>query len=407
MMRSVHLVASCCMWARPRESLSPARAGMTAGSIVLLGNLCKNPPSRTWRSRGMHRRGFARLLALSMVVAAPLVAARSGASPKPKAQGPIQHVVFVMQENHSFDDVFGKFCAEVDSGQIVRAGVNDPCHGATTATLKDGSTRNLTIEPDYGLNLSHSVGSQVKSMDGGLMDGWELDPRCKPGGSHPYACLSQYDPLRGTCGNEASRTARRTSTRSQSNTPCPTDVRVPSHAVLGGHMVLGSASLEHFLGQNPRQRGGDPGGAVGWGCNAGKSSSGSSRGTPGARSTSRRASRTAPATWARWNGYSGTKADYVPTIFDSMDAAGVPWKTDDKSSADSDEAIGWSICPTFWECAGSSQAKAGWTTASSSTTPQHGLPAVSFVIPAAGGPRTSLPRCRRGTPGWARSSSPS
>ncbi len=113
----------------------------------------------------MHRRGFARLLALVMVVAAPLVAARSGAAPKPKAQGPIQHVVFVMEENHSFDDVFGKFCAEVDSGQIVRSGVNDPCHGATTATLKDGSTRNLTIEPDYGLHLSHSVGSQVKSMD--------------------------------------------------------------------------------------------------------------------------------------------------------------------------------------------------------------------------------------------------
>ena len=62
----------------------------------------------------MHRRGFARLLALSMVVAAPLVAARSGASPKPQAQGPIKHVVFIMQENHSFDDVFGKFCAEVD-----------------------------------------------------------------------------------------------------------------------------------------------------------------------------------------------------------------------------------------------------------------------------------------------------
>src|SRR5262249_16233697 len=124
-----------------------------------------------------------------------------------------------------------------------------------------------------------------------------------------------------------------------------------------GHLVLGSASIEHFWGENPKRRQGDPGGAVGWGCNSGKTTQWFVSGNSGhminiPSCIPERFGNMGPA----WSGYHGTKADYVPTIFDSMDAHGVSWRIYYKTSAPSDEGIGWSICPDFWECKGSSQA---------------------------------------------------
>ena len=328
-----------------------------------------------------------KLLVVSLTVGVSVLGSRLwGAAAAPAAPSPIRHVVIVMEENHSFDDIFGKFCAEVASGQIVRDGVDDHCHGATVAKLSDGSTRPLTLEPDFGLDVDHSSGGQQVVMDGGKMDGWDQDLFCTPDSKHPYGCLSQFDPLRGTCGTNGTK-----------NCTSNLDAYAEQYAISdrtfefratpswAGHMVLGSATIEHFLGDNPKRRKQDPGGDVGWGCVSGKTSqwflsgnTGTKRNVPSCIPDQR--GTMGPA----WADYMGMKADYVPTIFDRMDVAGVSWKIYYASGAKSDAAIGWSICPTFWECAGSSQSKNAVPNSQFYTDAQSGLPDVSIVVPAAG-----------------------
>ena len=71
---------------------------------------------------------------------------------------PIQHVVIVMQENRSFDNLFAGF-----------PGADAPKYG----TMHDG--KRVTLQP-IGLNtvdVDHSYGAAVQDYDGGKMDGFD------------------------------------------------------------------------------------------------------------------------------------------------------------------------------------------------------------------------------------------
>ena len=61
------------------------------------------------------------LVALWAVLGAGLAAPAAGADPATTAPA-ISHVVVIIQENHSFDNVLGKFCTEVSSREVVRPG---------------------------------------------------------------------------------------------------------------------------------------------------------------------------------------------------------------------------------------------------------------------------------------------
>src|SRR5436305_12773818 len=68
-----------------------------------------------------------------------------GSSPAARSMrntpSPIEHVVLILQENHSFDNVLGAFCAELTmQGDGIK---RDPCDGATTGTLPDGTVIRL------------------------------------------------------------------------------------------------------------------------------------------------------------------------------------------------------------------------------------------------------------------------
>ena len=328
-----------------------------------------------------------KLLVLLVALATCVVGSRQwGAAARAAAASPIRHVVIIMQENHSFDDIFGKFCAEVAAGQIVRAGVDDPCHGATTATLEDGSTRAITREGDYGLNVDHSVVGQQIVMDGVKMDGWNTDTYCTPTSRQPYACLRQFDPLHGTCGRLGNE-----------NCTPNIDAYAEHYAISdrtfefratpswAGHMVLGSATVEQFVGENPVRREGDPGGGPGWGCGSGKSTPWYLSGRSGTQvdipsCIPNKSGSLGPA----WKGYSGVKAAYVPTIFDRLGAAHLSWRIYYGKGSGSASVIGWSICPSFWECLGSSQFDNAVSDNRFFPDAAAGLPAVSIVVPPAG-----------------------
>jgi hypothetical protein len=73
----------------------------------------------------------------------------------------VQHVVFIFQENHSFDNVLGAWCV-----QAAR------CDAAITGKTKGGGTVALAKARDQVPNVAHYGAAQVVAIDGGTMDGF-------------------------------------------------------------------------------------------------------------------------------------------------------------------------------------------------------------------------------------------
>ena len=118
------------------------------------------------------------LVAFIMIVTAiaiPLVGPRTRAL---HAQGPVQHIIYVLKENHTFDSYFGNF-----------PGVN----GATTGLVKvKGVDQTIPLNPgqDVPALFCHEPSCARIDYDGGAMDAFNLGAP-KICGSPPYACY-QY-----------------------------------------------------------------------------------------------------------------------------------------------------------------------------------------------------------------------
>jgi phospholipase C len=88
---------------------------------------------------------------------------------------PIQHIVFIMKENHTFDSYFGSF-----------PGAN----GATTGEVKINGVANsipLNAAQDVMANFNHRWANAKTDYDGGKMDAFNLgDPKLC--GQPPYMC---------------------------------------------------------------------------------------------------------------------------------------------------------------------------------------------------------------------------
>src|SRR5664279_4006906 len=87
---------------------------------------------------------------------------------------PIQHVVIVIKENHSFDSLFGTF-----------AGVN----GATSGIISSGAVIPLTRASDTPLNYGHTWQTFILAEHGGTMSYFDKTPKCL---APTYSCYSQY-----------------------------------------------------------------------------------------------------------------------------------------------------------------------------------------------------------------------
>ncbi len=312
-----------------------------------------------------------------ILVAAPLVA-----EPQPaRAASLITHVVIIDEENHSFDDVLGKLCIEQAHGTVVRAGLNMACDGTDTGVLSNGTAYPLTAEPDFGLNIGHNVSAQQTAIDGGKMDGFSKLLGCTATSTPAFGCLSQYDPLKGPCGPAGTDTCIPNMSRLAENFAI-SDRTFEFHAnpSWAGHMILGSATIQRFVGQNPQATPGITTGP-GWGCDSGKV-------TPWNTGTQvvsipscvpDQAGNMGPL----WSTYTGTKAAYVPTLFDRMDGAGVSWRIYG-GGGQTGSGYGWTICPTFFECLGGTQ-HANQVPASQIITDAAAgtLPNVSIVTPTA------------------------
>jgi hypothetical protein len=122
------------------------------------------------------RIGFAAagVVALSCVVGIPAQRAWPFATP-------IQHIVYIIEENHSFDSLLGAWCVQAQR-----------CDGATVGKLYGGASHPLGDSANQVPNVDHSTATQTADIDSGKMDGFSLSSGCHASGG--YQCLTQYRP---------------------------------------------------------------------------------------------------------------------------------------------------------------------------------------------------------------------
>ncbi len=111
-------------------------------------------------NKRLNRRSFLRRMGLGTLAlwGAGLV----GSWPQSAAAGvsPIEHVIIIVKENHTFDNYFGRFPG---------------AEGATSGKLSTGETIPLADARDaLPFDLGHSHADALKAVDGGKMDGFDL-----------------------------------------------------------------------------------------------------------------------------------------------------------------------------------------------------------------------------------------
>jgi phospholipase C len=290
------------------------------------------------------------------------------AKPIRAASGPIKHVVVIYQENHSFDNVLGLYCAQVAAGNIHRAGVAAACDGVAGAPTVPGSLA-ISAMPDVVPSIAHRVSSQRSAIDAGKMDGWLHIGGCKTG-----ACLGQVLPNQSvnvtTLANGfviADRTFE--------NSTSPSWV---------GHIELVAGTKDGFFGDNPVYQPGPgvPPQGRGWGCDSNQVASyGETR--PIVFVPSCIPDNSLPIAQFPFGGaFRSTPAKQVPTIMDKIQAAGLTWKLYAGDGPTTTAVHGWEICPTFAKCLYTKQVRHWFRNTRVMADARNGkLPSFSVVTP--------------------------
>jgi phospholipase C len=314
-----------------------------------------------------HWRRFAATRARWAVPAAALLglaAVIPGATATAQPVTPIQHVVVIYLENHSFDNLLGYWC-DGNTGRCPDGGM------PASVTLAGGTVVTPTTDPDTVPNINHNGNAQVTAMDNGKMDGWAKIPLAGRSGCSArtkYQCISGYQPSQiPNITSLASQFAISDMTFTESDSPS-----------WEGHIDVVAANSDGFWGNNPSPaQGVTPG--PGWGCDSDQVTQWA---PPGGTY------RNVPSCIPDWslglpNGgaFERTPVASIPTIMDRLDAAGLPWKI--YGATTGEQAYGeWDICPTFAGCLDTSQdANLVDDSQFASDAASGNLPAFSVVTP--------------------------
>jgi phospholipase C len=300
--------------------------------------------------------------AFSAAAVAQPASAKPTAASVSSATNPIKHVVVLLQENHSFDNVLGPLCAEVGSHAIKRPGTNSHCDGSTTGSENNGTSIPLAPATDYVATAAHSVAGQQADIDGGKMDGFNTDPNCS---SQLSNCYNAYYPKSGPCSSATGSCIPNLAVLAERYTISDRTFESDQTPSWAGHLVWATANMDGFQGLIPADpTAGQPhaaSSAPGWGCDAGTVTA---WGTPGTIVPSC-VPNSAGSLGPNWAGYDGPMAPYVPTIFDELQAKKLSWKlyggagspgtTGSTGGHFTGSGWAWAICPTFAECLYSNQ----------------------------------------------------
>jgi phospholipase C len=269
------------------------------------------------------------------------------------AQTPIQHVVLLFQENHAFDNVLGRLC--VADGR---------CEGVTKGKTHDGKTIDLKPADDVVPNPSHTRQAQLKAINDGQMNGWDTIKGCSRSGG--YQCYQAYTPSQ--IPNLASL-AREFVISDRTFG----DELVPSW---GSHLFLLTAQLDGFSGDIPKPAKNWPQ-KPGWGCD-------SNHVTTWQATPSDPLQKNIPSCVPDQTGlgpFKPSPVQWVPSIFDRLDEAGLSWRT--YQAQPGDRGYHWAGCTYLAECIYGSQNVNIRDTFQIMDDANNGtLPAFSLVIPS-------------------------
>jgi phospholipase C len=156
-----------------------------------------------------------------------------------RSQGsPIQHVVIIYQENHSFDNVLGSFCLSFHPSR---------CDGASVGTLPSGQQIQLASASDKVPSVDHTSSSQATAIDGGKMDGFGKIQGCTA--DLGYRCYSQFAPKQIPNLTALAQNFAVSDRTFEMNA-------IPSW---GAHVELAASTLDGFVGDNPFRTSGPKG----------------------------------------------------------------------------------------------------------------------------------------------------
>jgi phospholipase C len=312
-----------------------------------------------------------------ITVTSPLAVGEAFGRPSSYNLSPIQHVVVLYLENHSFDSLLGFWCDD-SPGRCPDGGM------PSSVTLSNGAVVTPRTAPDVVPVVRHLVVDQENAIDGGKMDGWEKIPGCQT--STGYACVSGYQPSQEP-NLSALATQFAISDRFFSLADSPS---------WGGHLDIVTSNLNGFTGDNPVAAQGIAAGQ-GWGCD-------SNLVTPQA-GTGTMVPSCVPDPALTFNGsplpnggaFESTPISYEPTIMDELNTAGLPWRlytgqclqesqapTGLETCTSASGGYKWAICPSVAECLYSQDANDAGTGQFFTDAKAGNLPAFSVVTPGAG-----------------------
>lgn len=293
-------------------------------------------------------------LAFSATMALLLAASMTMIARTAQASTPIKHVVFIFQENHSFDNLLGVLCVQ-----------QTRCDGTTSGTLYGGQSVALSQAKDLVPNVCHSVNCQRIAVDGGKMDGFSKIVGCNS--TSNYACYSQFKPSQiPNVAALAHNFAISDRTFEENLTPS-----------WGAHLDVVAATMDGFIGAIPAKSA-QSSNVGGWGCDSFDVTAWVNPAN-GAQST-------VPSCVPDQNGggpFEPSPVQHVRTIMDSLSAGGLTWKLYTGSpGAGNTTGYGWAVCPSFADCIYSSAAQNMVPNADVVTDAQNGLlPSFSIVTP--------------------------
>src|SRR5205807_3266624 len=212
---------------------------------------------------------------------------------------PIQHVVIVYQENHSFDDLLGRWC------YLRRA---RGCDGSIYGRTSKGKIVALAHEPDIVPNIGHGGIDQVTAINNGRMDQFDEVKGCAR-----LQCYVQYHPRFDTPTLMALINSFALSDRTFTSSPDPS---------FGAHLELVAATLDGFSGNNPEDFGAPEDNKPGWGCDSNKVT----RWHDAVTGFQAQEPSCVPFPDGTGSFLQHSPVQHVDTIMDRLDAAGLTWK---------------------------------------------------------------------------------
>jgi phospholipase C len=286
--------------------------------------------------------------------------------PYPPSGSPIQHIVIIYEENHSFDNIFGILCK-----------VDHRCDGATTGYLPDSSPIKLTRATPLVVQAGHDYPAQIAAINGGAMNGWPGVLHCDV--TTNYECYTQYVP----------RDIPNITALARSFAISDRFFELDTVGSWGSHLELAASWLDGFYTAEHHGDGSGRG-ERGWGCDSFQLG-------PWRASYLDPNYVTDPPTCVPGldgaGPFQASPVPWVPTLFNRMDEAGLPWKLYAPLRGG---GYGWSICPTFGQCLDGPQ-RSNWVDPYEFATDAMAgdLPALSIVTPHiedSGHPGRYMPR---------------